>query len=146
MKDGSVATEAMKEEFANRWTDTNTPGCHLWTAERTAKGFAKFIYKGETYWADRLAWEVENQTKLLDGKKLRHTCGRASCVNPFHMEVEEMPLDIGMDMPPPKRAPAPPAAAAGALMAATIAQLQADVAVLKVKLEMLEKSVGGLRP
>lgn len=132
----------MVESFASRWTDKDTNGCHLWFAERTSKGFAKFTFHGEVYWADRFAWEMENKVRLSLDKKLRHTCGRASCVNPFHMEVIEQPIDLPVPEEKKRQKPLvmtePPESHTMMFMLTAITKLTGEVATLRAELDALK--------
>ena len=59
--------------------------CWEWRASKTPLGYGKMRFRGGTYIASRLAWEIANERFLDRGAVARHSCDNPSCCNPTHI-------------------------------------------------------------
>lgn len=64
---------------------TLTPdGCHEWKGARISAGYGHFYYRGEHYYAHRLACALRHG--LEPTELARHKCDNPACFNPDHLE------------------------------------------------------------
>lgn len=77
----------LEERF---WAKVNkTDTCWLWTAAQKHNGYGSFTYKGKTFRAHRLSYELL-VGPIPAGLVLDHLCRVRHCVNPAHLEVVTM--------------------------------------------------------
>lgn len=61
-------------------------GCWIWEGTVNSKGYAYTAYRGKTYRAHRLFFELQ-KGKIEKGLTLDHRCRVRCCVNPEHLSV-----------------------------------------------------------
>lgn len=73
------------------------PGCWLWKAHRTPRGYGYFWKDGRLVPAHRVAYELTNgpikQPLVID-----HLCRNPQCVNPAHLELVSQAVNIKRGM------------------------------------------------
>lgn len=74
-----------KIEFKHAATPELT-ACWIWTGAIDASGSGICSNGGNSTTARRVVWE-KLRTPIPDGKNLKRTCPRTTCVNPNHMEI-----------------------------------------------------------
>ena len=62
-------------------------GCLVWTAATTKSGHGKFVLKGKTMIAHRVAWFFEYGEILSPDQLLLHSCSTAACVEVSHLRI-----------------------------------------------------------
>ena len=71
-------------------TGTKEPltGCQEWLRGKIGqgRGYGYLSFKGEMFYAHRVALELKLGRKLVTGEVCRHRCHNPSCVNPDHLE------------------------------------------------------------
>ena len=81
------------ERFAQKWELDLVDGCHVWIACRTHDGYGKFWYDGRLGYAHR--WSYEQQYgPVPEGLWLDHLCRNRACVNPMHLEVVTLRVNV----------------------------------------------------
>jgi hypothetical protein len=83
------------DRLAFRAKRDETTGCLIWTGAVAKGGYGNIGWKGRTYGAHRLAWELVNGP-IPDGMVICHQCDVRTCINPAHMRVGT-PTDNGSD-------------------------------------------------
>lgn len=64
-----------------------TEACWLWTGSRLPRGYGRFYFKGQAFYAHRLALEVFKGAKVPENMVVMHACDNPTCCNPDHLSV-----------------------------------------------------------
>lgn len=68
--------------------------CWLWLGAYAGKyHYGRFVYRGVTYSAHRMAYELE-RGPIVEGMTIDHLCNNPSCVRPRHLEVVTLQENI----------------------------------------------------
>ncbi len=83
--------QTTEQRFWSKVDKSPSSGCWLWTGEKSAKGYGRFVIsfvsgKRKRVYAHRFSWE-QTHDKIPDTLQIDHLCGIKNCVNPDHMEV-----------------------------------------------------------
>ena len=68
------------------FADPKSNGCDIWTGARNPKGYGVVWYRGRSYLAHRLAWELAHAETATG--PVRHRCDIRACVKAEHLVHE----------------------------------------------------------
>ena len=79
----------------------NKNGCWIWSGSCTKTGYGRITYRGSTHYAHRVSYQVFNNVTLENSGRntaetlcILHLCHNPSCVNPDHLQLGDMNLNI----------------------------------------------------
>lgn len=76
------------------WSKVNkTPGCWIWTANKSPEGYGQFWLGGRLVPAHRWSYESENGA-IPKGLVLDHRCRERGCVRPEHLDAVTESINI----------------------------------------------------
>ncbi len=61
--------------------------CWNLTSGNKGNGYCDFSFRGKSYPAHRISYEIFSNEKVPTDKVIDHLCKNPSCVNPFHLEI-----------------------------------------------------------
>lgn len=87
-------TDADVERFWAK-VDADPESCWRWTAATNPRGHGLYFFRGRTFRAHRVAWELLHRPPLTWGDVLEPECGTANCVRPDHHRVTRKNSNLG---------------------------------------------------
>jgi HNH endonuclease len=72
-------------KFWSRVKRGNPNSCWNWTGGRFVSGYGKFLVRGKTYRAHRVAFVLANRQNIPARLCICHTCDNPRCCNPAHL-------------------------------------------------------------
>ena len=85
--------KSVLERFTEKWVPDPKSGCWLWIASCNNKGYGNFGRNNKTAKAHRVAYELY-RGPIPKGLTIDHLCRTRSCVNPNHMEIVSLKINI----------------------------------------------------
>jgi hypothetical protein len=71
-----------------------TDGCWEWIGAKIPDGYGQMLWDGRLQLAHRISYEIAYGRPVPEGLTIDHLCRNRACVNPAHLEVVTMTVNV----------------------------------------------------
>ncbi len=84
----------IKDSFWGRVGYNDPSGCWVWKGHVTPYGYGRVTFNGIRKQAHCWSWYLHNLPEVRKGLTLDHLCRNRACVNPDHLEIVSMRVNM----------------------------------------------------